>query len=40
VAALGRVTALPFEAVNLTCRLAQPWFPDDMFRRPAPVPPS
>jgi SAM-dependent methyltransferase len=40
VAALGRVTALPFEAVNLTCRLAQPWFPDDMFRRAAPAPPS
>jgi len=40
VATLGRVTVLPFEAVNLVCRLAQPWFPDDMYFRAAPAPPA
>lgn len=30
VLAIGRVTALPFEVINVACRLAQPWFLDDM----------
>ena len=33
ILSLGRVTALPFEVINLVCRLAQPWFLDDMLRR-------
>lgn len=35
VLSIGRVTALPFEAVNLVCRLVQPWFIHDMLGRGA-----
>jgi SAM-dependent methyltransferase len=35
ILALGRLTALPFEVVNLACRLTQTWYPDDMLGRGA-----
>ncbi|MDA1196215.1 MAG: class I SAM-dependent methyltransferase [Planctomycetota bacterium] len=33
VLAIGRFTALPFEVINLVCRLGQLWYTDDMLGR-------
>ena len=33
ILAIGRLTGLPFEVINLVTRMAQPWYVDDMLRR-------